>query len=145
MPAPSLSPAFVGRDADVEALAAAFAASAGGAPRFVVVRGEAGIGKTRLVREATEGAGEAGGVRGIVLVGECLDIGSAGLPYLPLASALRGLARQLSPERLERVVGPGRRELAAIVPELAPDDDGGDARDLELLPSGLGQARLFER
>jgi DNA-binding CsgD family transcriptional regulator/tetratricopeptide (TPR) repeat protein len=142
MPAPSLSPAFVGRDADVEALAAAFAASAGGAPRFVVVRGEAGIGKTRLVREATEGAAEAGA---IVLVGECLDIGSAGLPYLPLASALRGLARQLSPERLERVVGPGRRELAAIVPELAPDDDGGDARDLELLPSGLGQARLFER
>ena len=54
MPAPASSPAFVGRDADVDVLAGAFEASARGAPRFVVVRGEAGIGKTRLVREATD-------------------------------------------------------------------------------------------
>jgi DNA-binding NarL/FixJ family response regulator/tetratricopeptide (TPR) repeat protein len=141
MPAPTTSPALVGRESDVDVLAAALAASSLGAPRFVVVRGEAGIGKTRLVREATDRAADQGA---LVLVGQCLDIGPAGLPYLPLAEALRGLARQVDADRLERVVGPGRRELAAIVPELAPDAEAG-ALDLERLPSGLGQARLFER
>ena len=143
MPAPASSPAFVGRDADVDVLAVAFEASAHGAPRFVVVRGEAGIGKTRLVREATDRAA-AGGA--LVLLGECLDIGPAGLPYLPLAEALRGLARQVDAARLEALVGPGRRELAAIVPELGPDANTSALDlDLERLPSGLGQARLFER
>jgi DNA-binding CsgD family transcriptional regulator/tetratricopeptide (TPR) repeat protein len=142
MPARTSSPALVGRDADVDVLRGAIEASSRGSPRFVIVRGEAGIGKTRLVREATAAAAEDGT---LVLLGECLDIGPAGLPYLPLAGALRGLARQLDADRLERVVGPGRRELAAIVPELASEADAGAGLDAQALPSGLAQARLFER
>src|SRR5436190_13771637 len=142
MPARISSPAMVGRDDDLAVLAGAFSASAVGEPRFVVVRGEAGIGKTRLVREATDLA-RAGGA--LVLFGECLDIGPAGLPYLPVAEALRGLARQLDPAALERAVGPGRRELAAVVPELAPDGPEVAPDPAAGLPSGLGQARLFER
>ena len=133
---------MVGRDDDLAVLAGAFAASAAGEPRFVVVRGEAGIGKTRLVREACDIARAEGA---LVLLGECLDIGPAGLPYLPVAEALRGLARQLDPAALEQAVGPGRRELAAVVPELSPEAPDVPADHSAGVPSGLGQARLFER
>jgi hypothetical protein len=117
MPARTSSPAFVGRDADLDVLAEAFEASASGAPRFVVVRGEAGIGKSRLVREATQDAARGGA---LVLLGECLDIGPAGLPYLPLAGALRGLARQVDAERLERAVGPGGASSRRSSPSSRP-------------------------
>ena len=138
------SPMLVGRDEDVAALTREIEASAAGSPRFVVVRGEAGIGKSRLVQEATDAARARGA---LVLVGECLDIGSGGLPYLPIAAALRGLARAVEPAALERLLGPARGDLAAIVPELAIE--GPAPQIVEpvpgTLPSGLGQARLFER
>ena len=150
MPARISSPILVGRDDDVAALTRAFDESAAGAPRFVLIKGEAGIGKSRLVMEATTAAREQGM---LVLVGECLDIGAAGLPYLPIAEALRSLVRLVSPETLGRVLGRGRRDLAALVPELAADAEERRTDPPELgadapyggLPSGLGQARLFER
>ncbi len=89
---------LVGRDGEVAVLVREIDASAAGSPRFVVVRGEAGIGKSRLVQEATDAARGQGT---LVLVGECLDIGSGGLPYLPVAAALRGLARAVTPETLD--------------------------------------------
>ena len=42
---------LVGRDVQLEALLAALALAAGGRPTAVVVAGELGVGKTRLVRE----------------------------------------------------------------------------------------------
>ena len=144
MPTRVSSPILVGRDGDVAALVREIDASAAGAPRFVVVRGEAGIGKSRLVQEATDAARRQGA---LILVGECLDIGSAGLPYLPIAAALRGLARAVAPDTLEDLLGPARGDLAAIVPELAADGPASQVADPGpgTLPSGLGQARLFER
>ncbi len=144
MPPRISSPILVGRDRDIAALIGEIDASAEGAPRFVVIRGEAGIGKTRLIREATTAAREHGF---LVLVGECLDIGSGGLPYLPVAAALRALVRERSPETVNQLLGPARGDLAAIVPELAAD---GAAPPVEGVapgtpPSGIGQARLFER
>jgi DNA-binding CsgD family transcriptional regulator/tetratricopeptide (TPR) repeat protein len=150
MPARITSPLLIGRDEALASIAAAIAASTAGAPGFVVVRGEAGIGKSRLVGEAA--ARLPAGT--LVLSGECLDIGAAGLPYLPIAEALRQLARTFAPDALERVLGPGRRDLALLVPELRPgtDPEPGDRSDDSLAPpspvlvtSGLGQARLFER
>jgi DNA-binding CsgD family transcriptional regulator/tetratricopeptide (TPR) repeat protein len=139
------SSVLVGRDRDATTLAAELDASATGSPRFIVVLGEAGIGKSRLVREATGGGGADGR---LVLSGECLDIGVAGLPYLPIASVLRGLARAVPPDRLEQLLGSARTDLAAIVPELAAEGAAPDAPSSDpaaSLPSGLGQARLFER
>lgn len=151
MPARISSPILVGRDDLLATVTRAIGDAASGAPRFVIVRGEAGIGKSRLVNEAT--AHLPG--RTLVLVGECLDIGAAGLPYLPIAEALRHLARAVAPEVLADALGPGRRDLATLVPELAPDgsDPGqGDRPPIvtdpaapNVLTSGLAQARLFER
>jgi len=45
---------LVGRERNVDTLSAELDASAAGAPRFIVVLGEAGIGKSRLVREGTQ-------------------------------------------------------------------------------------------
>ncbi|HEU0244795.1 MAG TPA: LuxR C-terminal-related transcriptional regulator, partial [Candidatus Limnocylindrales bacterium] len=89
----------------------------------------------------------AGDDERLVLTGECLDIGPAGLPYLPIAAALRALARAVSPDRLEQLLGAGRAELAAIVPELGREGVAPplDATGVANLPSGLAQARLFER
>jgi DNA-binding CsgD family transcriptional regulator/tetratricopeptide (TPR) repeat protein len=145
------SPVLVGRDDALASLLGAIVEATAGAPRLVIVRGEAGIGKTRLLAEAASRM-PAGT---LLLTGECLDIGAAGLPYLPLAEALRGLARTVAPGLLEQVLGAGRADLAVLVPELAGEAAhepaaGRTAADLPTAPpaamtSGLAQARLFER
>ena len=152
MPARLSSPDLVGRDDALAALTSAIGAATAG-PRFVIVRGEAGIGKTRLVREAiAQLDGDT-----LVLLGDCLDIGTGGLPYLPIVEALRRLARTADPATLAAALGKGRAELVALVPELAgkPTATGhassGAATEaapdaaLAQLTTGLAQARLFER
>ena len=60
-------------------------ATPGEHPRFVLVRGEPGVGKTRLLREVTDDAA----VRGArVLWGSCLRFATTSAPYLPLITAL---------------------------------------------------------
>src|SRR6187402_538240 len=112
MPARLSSPDLVGRDDALAALTGAIGAAAG--PRFVIVRGEAGIGKTRLIREAIAQLPDDT----LVLLGDCLDIGTGGLPYLPIVESLRRLARTADPETLAAALGKGRAELVALVPEL---------------------------
>ena len=150
----AMAPVIVGRDAELRRIGQAFDQAADGVPQLLILLGEAGIGKTWLTREATARARAAGSH---VLVGSCLDLAGGGMPYLPVAEALRGLARSVTPDELERVLGPARDDLAAIVPELGrpaadgPDDSpaGGPADGLAArsggAPSGVNQARLFER
>lgn len=76
--------AFVGRAAEVELLAASLEAAAEKQPRFVFVVGEAGIGKTRLLREASELSVPLG-LR--VFSGTAIEGGRA-MPYLPLIASL---------------------------------------------------------
>lgn len=59
---------FVGREEELELLDAALALTGVGRPGGVVVGGEAGIGKTRLVHEFAERAAGAGAR---VLLGSC--------------------------------------------------------------------------
>ncbi len=55
-----LCPVVVGRDEELAALAEVFGRAAGGRGACVVVTGEAGVGKTRLVAKAAVGARERG-------------------------------------------------------------------------------------
>jgi DNA-binding CsgD family transcriptional regulator/tetratricopeptide (TPR) repeat protein len=75
---------FVGRQAEVELLAASLEAASQEQPRFMLVIGEAGIGKTRLLREAADLAVPLG-LR--VLSGTAIEGGIA-MPYLPLLGPL---------------------------------------------------------
>ena len=107
---------FIGRVPELACLEGALAGAATGRPVVVVVGGEAGIGKTRLVEELCDRA-HARGIR--VMSGGCLALGGAGVPYAPFVEALRSLARELEPGRLPALLGPGRAELARLVPEMA--------------------------
>jgi DNA-binding CsgD family transcriptional regulator/tetratricopeptide (TPR) repeat protein len=108
------SPIMVGREAEAAQMDAVMASLVDGHARVVVISGEAGIGKTRLIDEAVRRAGPT--VR--VLRGECLALGT-GLSYLPFAEILRDLVRQVPAQTLTRMVGPARAELARLLPELA--------------------------
>ena len=138
--------ALVGREEELARIAGALASAAAGHPGLVVMTGESGIGKSRLVA-AGLGGDRAVGWR--VLSGSCLDIGDGSLPYLPLAEMLRGLARTIPADELEALAGVARGELAGVFPELALP---GGAVSPYTSPAAapqvgpeLSQARLFER
>jgi predicted ATPase len=76
---------FVGREAERDRLRAALAAAREGRPGAVVVHGEAGVGKTRLVAASLPGADDV-----TVLWAACLRLGGVALPGLPLLTALDG-------------------------------------------------------
>jgi len=129
---------FVGRAAELARLEAALDRAAAGHPTLVVVGGEAGIGKTFLVAELGRRA-SARGAR--LLIGGCLDLGGTGIPYAPFVEALRSLVRDVEPGRLPALLGPGRAELARLLPELAPR---GPEPSPGLEGRELARARLFE-
>jgi ATP/maltotriose-dependent transcriptional regulator MalT len=79
----------VGREAELARLAAALEEAGQGRAPAIVVEGESGAGKTRLLREFAALAAERGAK---VLFGRCVDCGDAGPPYWPIIEALRPLA-----------------------------------------------------
>jgi predicted ATPase len=127
------SQSFVGRAEELGLLAAALGRAGAGAPGIVLIAGEAGVGKTRLVDEfAAQAAAE--GAR--VLAGGCIELGEGALPYAPIVEALRSLARGLDLAVLRSLAGPAHGLLAGLLPEL------GDGQAEAV--TGGSQARLFE-
>jgi DNA-binding CsgD family transcriptional regulator/tetratricopeptide (TPR) repeat protein len=143
VPVEVVSPVLVGRDAELARLRAAASRTASGEPGVVLVGGEAGVGKSRLLDAAFGGGGgSAGGAR--VLTGGCIELGGEGLPFVPLVEALRTLARTTPPADLDRLLGPARGELARLLPELAVDAQpaaapGSTAQLFELVLGVLGR------
>jgi len=82
--------------------------------RIVLVGGEPGIGKTRLV---TELAREAHGQGAVVLLGRADEHVDA--PYGPWREALRGLVRSAPDEVLAQHVAQHGGEVCRVVPELS--------------------------
>ena len=82
----AVSPVMVGRAAETAVLGESWALARGGSPATVLIGGEAGIGKTRLVRHFTAD------VEAEVLYGGCVDLSGSGLPFVPFTAALRGHA-----------------------------------------------------
>jgi tetratricopeptide (TPR) repeat protein len=110
-PGPPDAP-FVGRVAERGALTAHVATSRAGAGRVVLVTGEPGIGKTRLVEELT-----AGLPRARTLWGRCHE--TEGAPaYWAWTQALRRYVAAAPVERLRETMGEGAVEIARIVPDV---------------------------
>jgi DNA-binding CsgD family transcriptional regulator/tetratricopeptide (TPR) repeat protein len=127
------SPTFVGRIEELELLEAARVRAADGDPAVVLVGGEAGVGKTRLVAELTSRCA-TDGTR--VLVGGCVPVGEGGLAYAPIVEALRNLPSEVGLTAVRELVGPSWAELARLLPALGEPASG---------PPGLAaQVRLFE-
>jgi DNA-binding CsgD family transcriptional regulator/tetratricopeptide (TPR) repeat protein len=127
------SPTFVGRVEELQALEAARRRAADGEPAVVLVGGEAGVGKTRLVAELTA-RGVVDGVR--VLHGGCVPVGEGGLAYAPIIEALRILAPEFGVGAVRELIGPSWPELVPLLPTLGQLASGP--------PSQVVQVRLFE-
>ncbi len=105
-PVEHTSPVLVGRDRELAALVDAV----GAAPSLVVIAGEAGIGKSRLVRELSR----ASRPDGTLFVGYCEHLYEP-LPLGPLIDVFARNAERVSTDGLSPVAG----ALAPLVPELA--------------------------
>ena len=133
------SPVLIGRLPEMAKLSDALGRAAAESPAVVIVGGEAGIGKTRLVGEVAARARERGG---LVLQGGCISIGSDdGLPYGPIAEVLRNLARTTERVDLDELIDPSTRELGRLVPDLLPVGADGGLADA---PPEWAQTRLFD-
>jgi DNA-binding SARP family transcriptional activator len=115
--ATAAGPALVGRDAELGQLLTALDEARTG-PRVVLVEGEPGIGKTRLIEEV---AAEAGAQGATVLWGRAFE-GNAAPAFWPWLPPLRSLVGQLPPG----AVGP---ELSALVAASGDDDAAGTGSD----------------
>ncbi len=119
-------PLFVGRDEELSCLRDALRRAAAGRPGMVLLAGEAGVGKSRLVARFAEQASRAGAV---VAVGGAAPLTGGALPYAPLVQALR--AAEAACERAE---------LAGVLAELTGDRSAaGRTREPE-----VGRGLLFE-
>lgn len=108
-----LCPRLIGRSDEVQTLAAAIEAARNGRGGCVVVLGEAGVGKSRLAREA-ELVAQAHGLR--VLCGRGV-YGGATVPYRPFAEALLAGLRQTGPPMDRPELRPYLKILARLIPD----------------------------
>lgn len=105
---PAAHDRLVGRDQPLSRIHRALVRSAAGTRQIVVITGESGIGKTSLVRTATEH-------RDPVAWGTCID--DAGAPgYWPWSRVLDDLARRLGFDEARQLAGDDAPLLATIAP-----------------------------
>ena len=128
---------LVGREGILKQLSEAFEHAASGEPTVVVVSGETGVGKTRLVTEFMARA------NAVTMAGACVPVAGEPLPYAALTQALRrtggsGVVRQeaqRSPE-LARLLPQGAAGLDPPGPE--PSPGSGESSRLRLFQAVLG-------
>jgi DNA-binding CsgD family transcriptional regulator/tetratricopeptide (TPR) repeat protein len=112
-------PSFVGRDAELQRLLDAADASRRGG-QVVLVGGDAGVGKSRLVDELCARRRAAGHA---AAVGGCVDLGDIGVGYAPLAEALRILRTEVTGDIIEALLD----DVAPALRPLLTGSEGGDA------------------
>src|SRR5215212_8378364 len=131
---------LIGRAAELAELEAALADAGGGRPSLAFVAGESGVGKSRTVGEFARRAREAGAR---VAIGDCVELGDEELPYAPIVSVLRSLARD-GDAVIDELPAGARAELATLLPELGAGAWPAAPEPLRANETTLGQPRLFE-
>jgi DNA-binding CsgD family transcriptional regulator/tetratricopeptide (TPR) repeat protein len=104
---------FVGRTAELDTLRALMPMAEGEGRRVVLLGGEPGSGKSRLVREFAREAASGGA---LVLYGGCDAV--VHTPYGPFVEALDHLTRVLDPAELRAALGTAGGELTRLLPDL---------------------------
>ncbi|MDT4996738.1 MAG: hypothetical protein QOD45_806, partial [Pseudonocardiales bacterium] len=141
-PAPGATPVgdrwtLAGRDDELAVLAGVWAEAARSRGRRVLVLGEAGIGKTRLLQELADLAARTGGMVSTARSYEA----ERSLFAQPIVDVLGALASRLPATRVQQLAGQHDVQLAALVPELAAVLPAGSAAGVRL---ATAQRRAFE-
>jgi class 3 adenylate cyclase len=130
-----LSPVLVGRQEELSQLEDALLSANRGDGRFVLMGGEAGIGKTRLATELTRRARKLGCS---ALWGSCSEA-ELSLPYLPFVEAIGNQLGQRDLVEVRAQLGPMSAELAQLFPQL-----GNGARAAGDGDPAQAKLRMFE-
>jgi DNA-binding NarL/FixJ family response regulator/tetratricopeptide (TPR) repeat protein len=120
---PRTTTELVGRNGELARLVAALDQAGGGAASVVVLDGDAGVGKTRLLAELLSTA-EARDL--LTVVGHCVDLGDVPPPYLPFTEMFARLAGQ-RPELVDDV-RLGFPALARLLPRAGESPAGAGDR-----------------
>ena len=122
--------ARIGRETEFEALQSAYDDVERGSARVVLLGGEAGSGKTRLIADFIDG------IPGVpVISGSCVELSQASVPFLALASALRVLAQNRTGDEMAHLVSGAAGPLLQLLPRLQSDT---------LVDAGPDPLKLFE-
>jgi DNA-binding CsgD family transcriptional regulator/tetratricopeptide (TPR) repeat protein len=111
-----VSPVLVGRVAEGESIRAVYERARSRQAATVLISGEAGIGKSRLVAETVRNLPDSP----LTLVGGCLERGSQGAPFVPFVAIVRDLVRQLGRDQVTPLLPPGGSALGDWLPDLGP-------------------------
>jgi DNA-binding CsgD family transcriptional regulator/tetratricopeptide (TPR) repeat protein len=125
---------LVGRIGELAELELALGEASTQRPVLVLLGGESGVGKTRLVTEFEHRIADR---RPTILRGEGVEEGETELPYAALVSAFRPLVRQQHPA-LDALSAGSRAQLAALLPGFDQGRAAVDGQDTS------AQLRLFE-
>ncbi|MDQ6919372.1 MAG: AAA family ATPase [Candidatus Dormibacteraeota bacterium] len=130
----ALCPVLIGRESELSELEDALLDANRGGGKVVLLSGDAGMGKTRLATEIQSRARQIGMT---TLWGGSSEA-DLELPYLPFVEALGNQLSGPALEGIRRSLGPVRRELAHLFPQLEIDLSPPDVE------SQQGKLRLFE-
>ncbi len=121
---------LVGREDELRAVLDVVRSARDGYPAALLLGGDAGVGKTRLLTQAVDDV-TSEDERVLVLRGGCVDLGDVGLPFLPFVEALQDLRRQL----------PSAVQVPALAPLLAGGRGSGELDRLPLFEGVVGALR----
>jgi DNA-binding CsgD family transcriptional regulator len=133
-----VSPVVIGRGAELTALEEALEATQLGLGSCILIAGEAGVGKSRLLLEIRQ---RALAEHFVVLQGNCFEQDLA-FPYSLWINALRTFLAWSSASETREQIGPLAAELVKLLPELALILPGTQAS--RALDSESEKRRLFE-
>ena len=104
----------IGREGPLHALVERLDDAVNGSGRVILLGGDAGVGKSRLVRDLKQ---EASAKKVRIIEGRCTSTESS-VPYAPLMNALRFRIAKGEGEAVAEMLGPLRAVLAPIFPQL---------------------------
>ena len=132
---PLLCPNSIGREAPLQDLLERLDGAISGTGSVVLIGGDAGVGKSRLIRDLKH---EAASRPVRVIEGRCTSTESS-VPYAPLMNALRFRIEKGEGQAIAQMLGPLRAVLAPIFPQLegssAPKQSVGNAAKVQALDS----------
>ncbi|MEY9861169.1 DNA-binding CsgD family transcriptional regulator/tetratricopeptide (TPR) repeat protein [Catenulispora sp. GAS73] len=129
---------FVGRDHELQQLRGLLDQAAAGRAGTVVLGGEAGVGKSRLLAQFVAEAEKDHQAH--VLRGACIELGGGLIPYAPLVESLRMLVRERGEDEIRAAITDSTwNDLEHLV----SDFTGTAAATADVAPSGSGQLRVF--